>query len=441
MRWVVLIYLVTRLFTLVSLDYGGRHEADIELHYSVYARVAVDAYFAGRNPLQAVEVEYPILSLALMLPPELAARAILPDGTTFDKHLNTYYYLFRLQLFVIDLLGIAMMLRVIAWLFPLENKHEHALRIGLLVLAGGILGTLVYSRLDYPLGLLVALSLGLLLKQRAHLSRLLIALGILFKLIPVILVPVWIVAQMRGTLSRFDTWMRQLIPLTEMIGTVLIACGLLWLIAGPTAFYFINYHRDRGIEIGSIMATIALTEGQLGEPPTYDDSYGSFNIRSATTPILIGLAPVICLVLLAVPGLRLLRLQARDGGPLSVTKPGAVILTTVAMWFGFVVGNKVFSPQYMLWLIPLVALLPVTGRRRLWLFVLFLVIVGLTQVYWHYFITLIEVYNPDTGEGGPTIYCYYLLLVRNLLMVLMTVELNRILWQRPTEGISESCNL
>lgn len=441
MIWVILIYLVTRLSNLVILEYGGQYEPDIELHYSIYARVMVDAYLAGQNPLQAIEMEYPILSLALMLPPELAARAILPENVDFRVHVYVYTILFRLQLFLIDLLGIWMMSQVIGWLFPKEGERERALRLGLLVLCSGILGTLVYSRLDYPLGLLLALSLGLLLTQRTHLSRLLVAVGILFKLIPVILVPVWIVAQMHGSVKRFETWTRQLIPLAEMVGTVVMVLGLLWVIAGPSAFYFIYYHRDRGVEIGSIMATVALTEGQLGAPITYDDSFGSFNVRSAHTPAWASLSPWICVVLLAIPGLRLFLLQLRDGGPLSITKPGAVILTTVAMSFGFILGNKVFSPQYLLWLIPLVVLLPVTGGRRLWLFALFLIIVGLTQLYWHYFTTLIEIYNPATDEGGPTIYCYYLLLVRNLLMVLMTFELNRILWQRPTEGISESCNL
>lgn len=438
LRWVVLIYVVTRLLNIVTLEFGSRFEPDIEWHYSVYAREMVDAYNAGQNPLQAVEIEYPILSLALMVPPELGARALLPEDATTRGHLNAYYTLFRLQLFIIDLLGIWIMSRIVGWLYPNENMREHAIRLGLLVLTTGILGTLVYSRLDYPLGLLVALSLGLLLTQRTHLSRLLIAVGILFKLIPVILVPVWVVAEMRGRWNRFDTWVRQLIPLTEMVGTVLVVCGLLWAVAGPTAFYFITYHRDRGIEIGSIMATVALTAGQFGAPLSYDDSYGSFNVRSSLTPILVGVAPVLCIVLLAIPGLRLFLMQLRERNPLSKSQPGTVILTTVAMSFGFIVGNKVFSPQYMLWLIPLVVLLPVTGRRQTWLFALFLLLVGLTQVYWNLFATLILVYNPETNVGGPTIYAYWLLLVRNLLMLFMTFELNRILWQRTPEGTNPS---
>jgi hypothetical protein len=117
-----------------------------------------------------------------------------------------------------------------------------------------------------------------------------------------------------------------------------------------------------------------------------------------------------------------------------------VVLAAVAAGFGVLVGNKVFSPQYLLWLVPLVPLLPFAWPKRRLVLGWFLVICLLTTVLWRVFVA--QVMRPvEPGSDamlGPTPLGAGLILVRNALVVGLTVYLNWQLFRRTADEVRAS---
>ncbi len=133
---------------------------------------------------------------------------------------------------------------------------------------------------------------------------------------------------------------------------------------------------------------------------------------------------------------------ATPGADAAATLSGvAVIVALVAIWVWFARGaagrdeiavasaaavvayvafNKVFSPQYMIWLLPLVPL--VRGRRGLSATVLLAVVTGMTQVW--------EPYRYGALFRHHAAWVSFLLLVRDLLVVAMLAVL---VWPRRSE--------
>src|SRR5207237_8892682 len=74
--------------------------------------------------------------------------------------------------------------------------------------------------------------------------------------------------------------------------------------------------------------------------------------------------------------------------------PESVVSYSLLFLMIFIATNKVFSPQYLLWLAPFVALLPFAGRTRQWFMWTFLAICLLSTILFPslYFLALIDAY-------------------------------------------------
>ena len=119
-----------------------------------------------------------------------------------------------------------------------------------------------------------------------------------------------------------------------------------------------------------------------------------------------------------------------EAGPADVTLaqqwPRLVAMTTLLLLLISVVANKVFSPQYLLWVLPLVPLIDFHPQNRRLFFGATLVMCYLTmRIFPDCFVgDIVYVISGEGAEavfGGPTAYGAFLLLARNGICVGLTV--------------------
>jgi hypothetical protein len=131
-----------------------------------------------------------------------------------------------------------------------------------------------------------------------------------------------------------------------------------WLMAPAQWSSFLVYHRERGFEIGSTVGALSWLGRSLGLTAASSVfNYGAVHVES---PLAGALLPwTIPLLVFAVGGALVLYLERfvkerENNGKVNLR---TLVTGTVVVLLAFIVVNKVFSPQYIVWLIPFVALL------------------------------------------------------------------------------------
>ena len=122
-------------------------------------------------------------------------------------------------------------------------------------------------------------------------------------------------------------------------------------------------------------------------------------------------------------------------GTLGQSDPSAFVSFTLLFLMLFIVGNKVFSPQYLLWLAPLVVLVPFPRRgRRLFLWGFVLTCVLSTIVCPMLVMDMVERTVPQDGSAltfkEPTARLAVILGIRNVLFLGLTAGLAVHLFRR-----------
>jgi hypothetical protein len=290
--------------------------------------------------------EYPPGALPFFLLPYLYAGAA-----------GNYTLAFAVEMGLCDLLCYVL---VLGWGWKLSRRRPvGAATAGTLYLAlSAALYPVLYTRFDLVPAAIVLLALTLAYPadgaggskgRRFWISSLLIGVAGAVKLWPLALGPMWLLLAFRR-----GRW-REVIStgFGLGLGAVLLVAPLLPQ-AGLNIFKFLEYHAARGIEIGSTWASLALllNMGGIYEAWTQHD-FGAFHVKGPaadayarwSTPLLpLG-------VLLPQVGAFFGRLGSVDDD--RGAEGARVTLATV---LGFMVFGKVLSPQFALWLVPLLPL-------------------------------------------------------------------------------------
>ena len=207
------------------------------------------------------------------------------------------------------------------------------------ITAGPALGAVAIAHFDLTVGVVVGLAV-LATSSRPRLSAALVALATGLKYTPVIGLPA-VLAGMR--------WDRRAVVTFLSAGIVL--AGGSALIAGPGRLWSpVVWQAERGLQIESVAATPANVARLL----THDQyrialsAHLSFDITGPGVPTAVRLstmAVAVVLILSAALWWRSRRGATRD----------AMIWLVLAPTTAFIACNKVFSPQYLLWLTPVAA--------------------------------------------------------------------------------------
>lgn len=231
-----------------------------------------------------------------------------------------------------------------------------------------------------------------------------LALGVLFKLYPVILLIPFLLAQQMVARERWLSW-RRLQPLATfvVVCAAVTFASLLLSVEGTLAPF--NYFADRPFQIESASASILwLFSFFFHLRPVF--SFGSLNVISPLSPII---SPISSILLFA--GLIFTYwLQFQRKIDLAVS----CLLTLLLVMF----TGKVFSPQYLIWVAPFVAY--VGGMNRKWLLPWSVLSLLTTFIYPY-------IYNMGTGlMDVPNVPLFYpVVAIRNMLLLLFIIMLFR----------------
>ena len=311
---------------------GGlfRDERYRDVHlYGIFA----DRFYRGELPYRDVFVEYPPGAFVAFMPP-----AVLPGGA--------YNAAFKS---LMALCGIAALFALLLVLVTIGVRgHRLYAAAGLFALSPIAVGPISLNTYDlFPAALTVG-ALAAVLRRRELLGFGLLGLAVTAKLYPLVLVPlatmyVWSVAGRHRA-------MRSLLVLAVVAAIVVLPFAIL----GPGGLWD-SFHAQsaRGLQIESLGASVLLGAHQLG---VYEatvvrgttgaatrDLAGSLPDTIATLTSLLQLAAVAAVWLLYARGSR---------------SPERLLLASAAAVSGFLAFNRFVSPQYVVWLLPLVLLVP-----------------------------------------------------------------------------------
>jgi len=230
-----------------------------------------------------------------------------------------------------------------------------------------VLGSLFDTRYDLWPALLAVAGLAALVRERPLLSGSLLGLGFAAKLWPGVLLPV----------AAIHLWRRRgsdaaLYALAAAV-VVAAACFIPFAVVAPGGLRAsLSGQLDRPLQVESLGAAILMAAQHLGMRPLATiTSHGAQALsgRGAGLAALLSTAAEIATVLGVWVAYAGRRTREREAALLAA---GATVVALVAF-------DKVLSPQYLIWLVPFVAL--AGGKRGIAAAVLLLVALGLTQTW------------------------------------------------------------
>ncbi len=362
-QWVIVVmaFCLLHLVIFTRVFYGGG--PDVQGYYDYAVKIG-----QGQVAYRDFAVEYPPGALVVFYLPYLVSSSLAGYGIAFT-----------FEMLVFDIAGMLMLLgasrcaEISPWLCLIGYT-----------LAMVAIGSIMVQRFDMipavmTLGALVAFSRG-----NYRLAWGVLAIGTMTKLVPGLLAPLFLIYQWK------QGGLRSVIP------GLAIFTGIIFAIAVP--FFAISSHGfiasftiqgQRPLQLESIYSSVLLLLSSLGLISAVPvQGQISFDLVSSVTGSLARYSIVLMgLGLLIVYGLyyRSLRGFKREEMISKSAMVANLFNYSFATLVVFIVANKVFSPQYMVWLYPLFPL--VSGRFRSAVWVVFLAAACLTWYVYplHYY--------------------------------------------------------
>jgi hypothetical protein len=352
----------------------SEHPGDVG-HYSSFAHMVV----TGQVPYRDFFMEYPPAALGPFLVPEI-----------WPAH---YLALFKVTMFLCGVGVLVLVARI--------SLGDSVRRRSLLAVAVSplLIGPVFLTRYDLWPALLATAALAAMLRERWRLAGVLLALTFGAKLFAIALIP----------LVAIHIWRRAgRQPLIRAAVAFAITTVLVWgpfLIVGAGGVRFsLKSQLERGLQIESLGAAVLLALDKLG---LYDTHW----VRGLSIELGGSVPRVVGALTTAVEG----AVIAVIAFWYATTRQGTrtLIAAYAASVTAFVSFGKVLSPQFLIWLIPLVPL--VAGRRGRTITAIFLACLLATQL---------EVNYGDWGLRNVN-WSVWLLAVRHVLLLTVLLLLIR----------------
>lgn len=316
------------------------------------------------------------------------ARMILGSGSGLD--LTGYASVYLLAMVACDL-------AFTIWLLRPRQQQRGPAGIWLWIVTVPLLGVIPYTRYDMVVACAVALAIAWS-GRRPQVAAVLLSLAMALKLWPLVLLPLFLLRAPSGERRRvvvaaFAPWIA-----FEVLG------GLVWGTRSVTAPWL--WQQERGLQIESIAAGPLRILHVGGDPIEF-----RFNAWETTSPAWL-------MALLALVGLSLIALVIVASGrrlmspEVSEQHADRIVAAAAALTIGvLIVTGKVFSPQYLLWLIaPLAVAYTLRTSQDRWLLALVAATCAITTLVYP-----VMYFGLIAGEALP----WAVLQLRNLLLIIV----------------------
>jgi len=307
----------------------------------------------GQLPYQDFAVEYPPLALVFLTLP----RLIAPNPATYAN-------VFAIEILLFNLLGL---LLISALARRLNLSLWKTLAIYTLALLA--IGPIIAHRYDLIPAIIVLLALYTFSQGKHKTSWALLAVGMMTKIYPVILAPIFLLYHWRHRQNRQAIVGVATFAITTM--AIVVPCLLL----SPDGFWnSLSYHAQRGLQCESTYSSFLLLGQMLGLTSVeMEFSFGSLNVTSPLADVLAKVSPLVMLFSLVAVYWFFYKTQIKRAvvqqTPSLINQPDTARIVSYSLlaMLAFIITNKVLSPQFIIWLYPLIPLVVGRWRRTSWL--------------------------------------------------------------------------
>jgi hypothetical protein len=343
----------------------------------------------GKVPYRDFPLEYPPGALPMFALPGLAAPGHGQDVKPgFRRTFETLMWMCG----AVALLAMALTLRAL--------RASPWVPLLFAALAPLALGSVILSRFDLWPAVLVAGATAALVTGRFRTGHALLGIGAAAKFYPGVLLP----------LAVAYTWKRRgrkeaLVCLGLTVGMFALIFLPFVVLAPGGVWHSVSVQLGRPLQVESLGAAVLLVAHHVfGFGLAGETSHGSQNVAGAAADALGIASTVVQIAVLVWIWVSFAR---------GLATGSAFVRASAAAVCAFVAFGKVLSPQFLIWLIPVVPL--VRGRRGLWACALLLVALVLTQIWFpfRYFRLALDF---ETGLS-------WVLLARDLVLVALALLL------------------
>jgi uncharacterized membrane protein len=275
--------------------------------------------------------EYPPLSYIFIMLPRL-----------FSSDPWGYQIAFGVEMYLI-VAATAVVICVLAK----ERGRSGNIEMAIFLILSLTMANFIFERFDLVPAALVALSFFFYSRKRYGLAFAILAIATAVKIYPGILFIVYLMP----FIVRHDR--SRLMRNAALFIITGIAVTIPFIVMAPHDFTsFITYHSNRGVQLESTAASLFLLAKILGLADlNVMYSYGSFDIVSSGADMISpAIMPLMIIAIIAV-----YCAQYITTGSSEEENDKSVAFYSLAVIAVFIVFNKVFSAQYMIWLVPLFA--------------------------------------------------------------------------------------
>jgi uncharacterized membrane protein len=352
-NWIILVFVAIHgLILLVLFRSGIYHNSamqnDISLFFDYSSKIV-----GGAWPYRDFTVEYPPLAFIFFILPRLVAST-----------LSAYQLAFAVEIFIFDALGLFLLSKLAK---QLNFNRALVLTIYTVVLLA--IGPIIIFRYDIIPAVMVIVCLYAFSKQKYYLAWVILPIAALTKIYPAVIAPILLLYQVSH--HQYKEMLRGVVVIV-ITTVIIIAPGL---ILSPSGFLeSFTMQMQRGLHAESTYASFLLLGQNMGFTEVTIRTVGptplSVNVVSPLASILARTALWVMLPALGMIYRRYYRHNRRQIIALSSniqTDTLEVIHYSFLAILVFLLTSNIFSPQFLIWLYPVVPLVTRRWRHLPWL--------------------------------------------------------------------------